>query len=128
MQENKKWKDNLTPEQYRVMRERGTERAFSGKYHDSKEKGMYTCAACGSKLFSSDTKFNSGTGWPSFTEPANQENIEIRDDFSHGMHRIEVVCRHCDSHLGHVFDDGPEEKGGKRFCINSACLNLEKEV
>jgi len=117
----------LTPEQYRIMREKGTEAAFSGKYNNSKEKGMFQCAACGAELFSSDAKFDSDTGWPSFTEPANQKNIELREDNSLGMHRTEVVCKHCGSHLGHVFDDGPAERGGKRYCINSACLNLKEE-
>jgi len=117
----------LTPEQYHIMREQGTEAAFSGKYTDSKGKGMFQCAACGVELFSSDTKFDSGTGWPSFTEPSNQENIELREDNSLGMRRTEVVCKHCGSHLGHVFDDGPAEKGGKRYCINSASLNLKEE-
>ena len=117
----------LTPEQYHIMRERGTEVAFSGKYNDSKEKGMFQCAACGAELFSSDTKFDSGTGWPSFTEPANQKNIELRQDNSLGMRRTEVMCKKCGSHLGHVFDDGPAKHGGKRYCINSACLNLKKE-
>ena len=117
----------LTPEQYRIMREKGTETPFSGRYWNSKEKGMYQCTACGAELFSSDTKFDSDTGWPSFTEPANQENIELREDNSRGMHRTEVVCKHCGSHLGHVFDDGPKKHGGKRYCINSACLSLNQE-
>ena len=117
----------LTPEQYHIMKEQGTEAPFSGKYTNSKEKGMFQCAACGAELFSSDTKFDSGTGWPSFTEPANQENIELRQDNSLGMRRTEVMCKKCGSHLGHVFDDGPAEHGGKRYCINSACLNLKKE-
>lgn len=117
-------KKKLTPEQYRIMREKGTEAPFSGKYHDTHEKGMFICAACGAELFSSDTKFDSGTGWPSFTEPANLENIQLQDDSSHGMHRIEITCKRCGSHLGHVFDDGPRDKGGKRYCINSACLVL----
>jgi peptide-methionine (R)-S-oxide reductase len=118
---------DLTSEQYRVMREKGTEPAFSGKYHDSHEEGMYKCAACGTALFSSDAKFNSGTGWPSFTKPANLENIELKEDTSAGMERTEVLCKNCGSHLGHVFQDGPTEKGGKRYCINSVCLDLEKE-
>lgn len=122
-----KWKEKLTPEQYRVMRQKGTEPAFKGKYFDSHEKGMYTCAACRAELFSSDTKFDSGTGWPSFTEPANVENIELKEDSSNGMRRTEVLCKNCGSHLGHVFEDGPEEKGGKRYCINSVCLDLEKK-
>ena len=120
-------KKKLTPEQYEIMRNKGTEAPFSGKYHDSHEKGMYTCAACGNELFSSDTKFDSGTGWPSFTEPANLRNIELQQDNDHGMHRIEVICKNCGSHLGHVFDDGPGDKGGKRYCINSACLMLRKD-
>ena len=117
----------LTPEQYHIMKEQGTEAAFSGKYNNSKEKGIFQCAACEAELFSSDTKFDSDTGWPSFTEPANQENIELRQDNSLGMRRTEVMCKKCGSHLGHVFDDGPAEHGGKRYCINSACLNLKKE-
>ena len=121
------WKKKLTPEQYRVMREKGTEQSFSGKYWDSHEKGIYKCAACGAKLFSSDTKFDSNTGWPSFTEPANLANVEVKEDTSHGLRRTEVLCKNCGSHLGHVFDDGPPEKGGKRYCINSVCLALEKD-
>lgn len=121
------WKQKLTPEQYRVMRERGTEPSFSGKYVDTKERGVYKCAACGAELFSSDTKFDSGTGWPSFAEPANIKNIELIEDTSGGMVRTEVLCKACGSHLGHVFDDGPKEKGGKRYCINSVCLDFDKE-
>ncbi|MDX1608456.1 MAG: peptide-methionine (R)-S-oxide reductase MsrB [Candidatus Spechtbacterales bacterium] len=126
--ENKeeKFKEKLTPEQYKVMREGGTERPFSGKYVHTKDKGIYKCAACGAELFSSDTKFDSGTGWPSFTEPANRENVELKEDRSGGMVRTEVICKNCGSHLGHVFEDGPPEKGGKRYCINSVCLDLEK--
>ena len=120
-------KKKLTPEQYQIMREKGTEAPFTGKYHDSHEKGMYVCAACGLQLFSSDTKFDSGTGWPSFTEPANLKNVELRADDDHGMSRTEVICKNCGSHLGHVFDDGPADKGGKRYCINSACLMLQKD-
>ncbi|HEX9722085.1 MAG TPA: peptide-methionine (R)-S-oxide reductase MsrB [Candidatus Paceibacterota bacterium] len=118
----------LTPQQQKVMKEKGTEAPFSGKYWDSHEKGMYKCAACGADLFSSETKFDSGTGWPSFTEPTNLENIELREDNSMGMRRTEVVCKNCGSHLGHVFDDGPADKGGKRYCINSVCLDLEKDA
>ena len=121
------WKKKLTASQYHVMREKGTEPAFAGKYHDSKEKGMYRCAACRSELFSSDTKFDSGTGWPSFTDPVNLQNIDIKEDTSHGMRRTEVLCKHCGSHLGHVFDDGPGSSG-KRYCINSVCLDLEKKM
>lgn len=121
------FKKKLTPEQYHVLREKGTEAPFTGKYHDTHEKGMFRCAACGAELFSSDTKFDSESGWPSFTEPANLEQVELRDDDSAGMHRIEVICKNCGSHLGHVFDDGPQDRGGKRFCINSCALNLEKK-
>ena len=119
------FKKKLTPEQYRVMREKGTEPPFSGKYLGDETEGMYVCAACGNELFSSDTKFDSGTGWPSFTDPANLENIELKENpDSTGT---EVVCKKCGSHLGHVFDDGPKDKGGKRYCINSVCLELKKK-
>ncbi len=119
-------KKKLTPEQYEIMRNKGTEAPFTGKYYNSHEQGMYVCAACGQELFSSDTKFDSGTGWPSFTEPANLKNVELRTDDDHGMQRTEVICKNCGSHLGHVFEDGPADKGGKRYCINSACLMLKK--
>lgn len=118
--------EELPPELRRVAREKGTEIPFSGKYVNTKEKGVYTCAICGQTLFSSETKFDSGTGWPSFTEPANLSHVELRDDPSLGMSRTEVLCKNCGAHLGHVFDDGPQEKGGKRYCINSVCLELEK--
>lgn len=118
--------EELDPELHRVAREKGTEAPFSGKYVHNKEKGMYKCAVCGNDLFSSDTKFDSGTGWPSFTEPANLKNIELKEDSSGGMKRVEVVCKNCGAHLGHVFDDGPKEKGGKRYCINSVCLEFDK--
>lgn len=117
----------LSPELRKVAREGGTEAPFTGKYVNEHAKGMYKCAVCGAELFSSDTKFDSGTGWPSFTEPANLANVELRDDNAGGMHRTEVICKNCGAHLGHVFDDGPTEKGGKRYCINSVCLELEKE-
>ncbi len=119
--------EELSPELYHIAREKGTETPFSGKYWDSHEQGMYKCAVCGNELFSSDTKFDSGTGWPSFTEPANLEHIELREDTSNGIKRTEVICKKCGAHLGHVFDDGPRERGGKRYCINSVCLELEKE-
>ena|SRR5581483_4263785 len=118
---------NLTKEQIHVMKEGGTEAPFTGKYVNEHAKGMYKCANCGVELFSSETKFESGTGWPSFTEAANREHIELRSDDSHGMHRTEVICKNCGAHLGHLFDDGPADKGGKRYCINSVCLELEKE-
>lgn len=119
------WKEKLTPEQYEVLRGRGTEPAFTGKYWDNHESGMYECAACGQELFSSDTKFDSGSGWPSFDNPVNLEHVEIREDNSHGMRRTEVICKNCGSHLGHVFDDGPKESTGKRYCINSCSLNFK---
>lgn len=119
------WKDKLSPEQYHILREKGTERAFTGALLDNKDQGMYTCAACGAELFSSDAKFDSGTGWPSFDEPANLEHVELRPDTSHGMTRTEVVCKNCGGHLGHVFNDGPTESG-QRYCINSCALEFKK--
>ncbi len=116
----------LDSETYHITREKGTEPAFTGKYWNEHSKGMYKCSSCEAELFSSNAKFDSGTGWPSFTEPVNKENIELREDKSHGMSRVEVLCKRCGAHLGHVFDDGPDPTC-KRFCINSASLNLEKE-
>jgi peptide-methionine (R)-S-oxide reductase len=118
--------NDLSPELRRVAREQGTEAPFTGKYVNEHGSGMYHCAVCGAELFSSETKFDSGTGWPSFTEPANLKNVELHEDVSQGMKRIEVRCKNCGAHLGHVFDDGPAEKGGKRYCINSVCLDLKK--
>jgi peptide-methionine (R)-S-oxide reductase len=123
---NEEWQKDLTPEQYAVLREKGTEAPFTGKYLDNHEPGVYKCAACGQVLFGSDTKFDSGSGWPSFTDPMNLEHVELKADESAGMHRTEVLCKRCGGHLGHVFEDGPPDKGGKRYCINSCSLDFEK--
>lgn len=121
---DKNWKEELTSEQYRVMREQGTEAPFSGKYVNHHEDGVYRCAGCGAPLFTSSDKFDSGTGWPSFDKVASSDAVELRDDNSHGMHRVEVRCKACGSHLGHVFPDGPSQTG-ERFCINSCALDFE---
>jgi methionine-R-sulfoxide reductase len=120
------WKEALTPEQYRILRQKGTERAFTGKYWNLKEDGAYVCAGCGQELFTSDTKFDSGCGWPSFYDALEGGKVEAHDDFSHGMHRIEVTCSRCGGHLGHVFDDGPAPTG-QRYCINSDSLQFIKK-
>jgi peptide-methionine (R)-S-oxide reductase len=119
------WREQLTPEQYHVLREAGTERPWTGKYVNHHADGTYRCAGCGAELFDSTTKFESGSGWPSFTEPKVADAVELRRDLSHGMIRTEVVCKRCGGHLGHVFDDGPRDRGGLRYCMNSCALEFD---
>lgn len=118
------WREQLTPEQYRILRQKGTERAFTGEYNAAKEQGVYRCAGCDTELFSSETKFESGTGWPSFYAPIAEENVREETDLTHGMRRTEVMCDACGGHLGHVFPDGPQPTG-QRYCLNSAALKLD---
>ena len=121
------WKKKLSPDQYRILREKGTEPAFTGELLDNKETGMYVCAGCGTELFDSNTKYDSGSGWPSFYEAVGDGAVELHEDTSHAMVRTEVVCSTCGGHLGHVFEDGPQDKSGQRFCINSASLDFKEQ-
>jgi peptide-methionine (R)-S-oxide reductase len=123
---DEEWRRELSPEAYAVARKGGTERAFTGEYYESKTQGVYRCVCCGAELFSSEHKFNSGTGWPSYYQPMKDDAVSTEGDDSHGMHRVEVRCSRCDAHLGHVFEDGPDPTG-LRYCINSVCLKLDKK-
>ena len=120
------WQQQLTPEQFEVTRRKGTERAFTGRYHDCKTEGVYYCACCGAPLFRSDEKFDSGSGWPSYWQPVSANRVRTEEDLSHGMKRVEVQCAQCDAHLGHVFEDGPQPTG-LRYCINSIAMNLKEK-
>jgi peptide-methionine (R)-S-oxide reductase len=122
------WRQQLTSEQYRILREKGTEPAFTGTYYDEKGRGVYRCAACGTPLFTSEEKYDSGSGWPSFYDAVDRGNVELHEDRSYGMHRVEVTCATCGGHLGHVFPDGPPDKTGLRYCINSAALDLDRDM
>ncbi|MCP4424402.1 MAG: peptide-methionine (R)-S-oxide reductase MsrB [Chloroflexi bacterium] len=121
---DQQWREQLSDHQYRILREKGTERPFTGEYVDTKEDGSYVCAGCGAELFSSETKYHSDCGWPSFWDAIDQGNVEFHEDNSFGMKRIEITCAKCDGHLGHVFDDGPRDKTGLRYCVNSASLDF----
>ncbi len=125
---NQYWKDKLPDEKYKILREKGTEKAGTGKLLHNKETGIYFCGACGQELFSSKTKFDSGSGWPSFDDPINKNNIEFHEDDTFGMKRTEISCKKCGSHLGHVFDDGPRKTTGLRYCVNSASLDFKKKT
>ena len=125
---DQEWRELLDDQQYHILRQAGTERPFTGQYVDTEDEGTYVCAACGSELFSSETKFHSGSGWPSFWDVISQGNVELHQDISHGMRRTEITCAKCGGHLGHVFEDGPRDKTGLRYCINSAALDFDPEV
>src|SRR5215510_3698100 len=121
------WRQLLTPQQYAITRQQSTERPFTGEYVHNKADGTYVCVACGQPLFSSETKYESGSGWPSFWDVIEEGNVELKEDYSHGMHRVEIVCSRCGSHLGHLFEDGPQETTGQRYCINSLALDFKKK-